>query len=93
VSLALAKREVGVWRICRQLTEEVAALSPPGLGLHDDVWDAVEPADAALQTALSTWRDTGQQVDKEAVRVAYAALVSVWRDQAAKHVVPSRKSA
>jgi hypothetical protein len=93
VSLALAQREAGVSRICRQLAAEVAALSPPGLGTHDDVWEAVAPADAALQTALTTWRDTGQEVDKARVRTAYAALVRAWQDQAAKHAPATRRTA
>ena len=75
------RRERGTL-LCRQITGEVAAFAPEGLGGWEHAWDIAAEPDAEFLIALTRWEQTGVDEDKPALRRAYFNLREAWRQAA-----------
>ena len=78
------ERQTRGTELCRRLAEDVALLSPPGIGTWDEAWAIVTPASAAFMDALATWEATASGADHARVRVAYDDVVDAWRTAVAR---------
>lgn len=65
--------------IARHLTRAIADLAPADVGKRDEVWQAVDQPSAAFMSALHTWEASGEEADKQRLRVAYKGLLGAWR--------------
>ena len=71
-------------KICRKLTQEVAALAPSGIGRWPTTWDIVAESDADFMIALSRWEADPTDEAKERVRATYGAVLSAWQTAVAE---------
>ena len=72
--------------LCERLHREVSDFTPPGLSREDWAWEAAAPADAEFMETLSAWQADPTELARLRVRDTYFAVVSVWRESAARYL-------
>lgn len=65
--------------LCRRLAQDVAEITPAGIGHWDRSWQIVASADASFLTELTAWEATGAEAERVRVRTAYAEVKAAWQ--------------
>jgi hypothetical protein len=78
------RREKGTL-LCRQLTDEIEAMAPPGIGRWERTWEIVATADSNFMIALTRWEQLGTEDTLPPLRSAYLAVRDAWTKAIAEY--------
>jgi len=71
-------------QVCENLSREIQAICPPGLGRWGPAWEIVADADAEFMIALFAWEDAPSEKLEAQVRFWGDEVMARWREAVQK---------